>query len=67
MEQSCWFSDIHGDVSNLRTAMRIGNLGFEFRVFYICDCSATFRGVATAMCHFYFKECALANVRVQQT
>ena len=69
VEQSCWFSDIEGDVSDLQTANRIftdGNTSF-----YVCDCSAgTFRAAGdtdpAATCYFYYKECALSSVRVQQ-
>ena len=66
VEQSCWFSDIVGDVSELQTANRIFTVGSDS--FYACDCSAgTFSGTdAAATCHFYYKECALSSVRVQQ-
>lgn len=69
VEQSCWFSDIDGDVSDLQTANRI--FTFENTSFYACDCIAgTFRAAGdtdpAATCNFYYKECALSSVRVQQ-
>ena len=65
VEQSCWFSDIVGDVSELQTANRIFTVG-NISV-YACDCSAgNFGTGAAATCHFYYKECALSSVRVQQ-
>ena len=65
VEQSCWFSDIDGDVSDLQTANRIFTFGNTS--LYVCDCSAgTFGNGAAATCNFYYKECALSSVRVQQ-
>ena len=65
VEQSCWFSDIQGEFSDLQTALRIFTV--DNTPVYACDCiPGSFGASASAICHFYFKECALTNVRVQR-
>ena len=73
VEQSCWFSDITGEVSDLQTALEFRSLPVMGVVnpIFTCNCAGTVsRAVGSesrAACYFYIKECALTNVRVQQT